>query len=71
MRTKWVAAILAFLLGGFGAHKFYLWEKTQWFIYLLFFWTYIPAVIALVEFIVLITMSKENFNLKYNTPWKA
>ena len=66
MRTKWVAAILAFILGGFGIHKFYLWKTTQWFIYLLFFWTYIPALFALIDFVVLLMQGQEDFDKQYN-----
>ncbi|MBH0071340.1 NINE protein [Pseudoalteromonas sp. NZS127] len=59
------AALLAVFLGGFGVHKFYLGQIGLGFIYLLFFWTAIPAIIAFVEFIILLTMSDEAFNNKY------
>ncbi len=35
-------------------------------LYLLFCWTFIPGLIALFEFIGLILMSEEDFNLKFN-----
>nr|WP_231617942.1 NINE protein [Pseudoalteromonas sp. WY3] len=57
--------MLAVFLGGFGVHKFYLGQIGLGFIYLLFFWTAIPAIIAFVEFIILLTMSDEAFNNKY------
>ncbi len=66
MKNKITAALLAFFLGGFGAHKFYLGETTQGILYLLFFWTCIPAFIALIEFCVLLGISEEAFNKKYN-----
>lgn len=34
MKNKAIAAILAWLLGGFGAHKFYLGQKGLGFLYL-------------------------------------
>jgi TM2 domain-containing membrane protein YozV len=41
-------ALLAFFLGGLGIHRFYL--NDLWGIaYLVFCWTFIPAIIALVE----------------------
>lgn len=64
-KSKIAAALLAVFLGGFGVHKFYLGQIGLGFIYLLFFWTAIPAIIAFVEFIILLTMSDEAFNNKY------
>lgn len=43
------AQILAFLLGGFGAHRFYLKQTGLGFLYLIFVWTFIPAFVAFVE----------------------
>jgi TM2 domain-containing membrane protein YozV len=64
-KSKIAAALLAFFLGGLGVHKFYLGQIGLGFIYLLFFWTFIPAIIAFVEFIIYLTMSDEAFNNKY------
>ena len=44
-----VAFLLAFFLGGFGAHKFYFNEIAAGIGYLIFCWTFIPAFIALIE----------------------
>lgn len=66
MKNRTTAAILAFILGGFGAHKFYLGQSGKGILYLLFFWTLIPAIVALVEFIQFLTMTDEAFNAKYN-----
>lgn len=66
MKTKLTAALLAFFLGGWGVHKFYLGKTGQGILYILFCWTFIPSIIAFIEFIVLITMSDETFNQKYN-----
>lgn len=45
----YVAAILAFVLGWVGVHKFYLGNMKSGIIYLLFFWTLIPFFISIVE----------------------
>ncbi len=65
-RDKTTAAILAFFLGGIGAHKFYLGESNIGIFYLIFFWTFIPAIIAIIDFIVLLGMNHDEFNRKYN-----
>lgn len=64
-KSKIAAALFALFLGGFGAHKFYLGQTGKGILYLLFFWTFIPAIIATVEMILLFTMSDETFAQKY------
>lgn len=44
--------LLAFFLGGFGAHKFYSGNTGKGILYLVFCWTSIPAIIAFIEFII-------------------
>ena len=44
-----IAFLLTFFLGGFGAHKFYFNEIGAGVGYLLFCWTFIPSIIALIE----------------------
>ncbi len=66
MKNKIVAALLAFFLGGFGIHKFYLGQTFKGIIYLIFFWTFIPAIIAFFEFIILLVMTDDDFNKRYN-----
>ncbi|TRU24990.1 MAG: NINE protein [Microcystis aeruginosa Ma_SC_T_19800800_S464] len=51
MRNRTIAALLAFFLGYLGIHKFYLGENLAGILYLLFFWTFIPGIIAFFEFI--------------------
>ena len=41
--------LLCFFLGGVGAHRFYMGQKGLGIVYACFFWTTIPACIALVE----------------------
>jgi TM2 domain-containing membrane protein YozV len=64
-KSKTAAALLAFFLGGFGVHKFYLGQVGMGILYLIFFWTFIPAIVAFIEFIILLTMSDEAFNQKF------
>ena len=64
-KNKVVAFALAWLLGGLGAHKFYLERNTQGVLYLLFCWTLIPVVLAFIEGLIYITMDEERFWEKY------
>lgn len=66
MKDKTVAALLAFFIGWAGIHKFYLGKSGAGVVYLLFFWTGIPALIAFFECIFLLMMSESDFNAKYN-----
>lgn len=67
MKTKSTAAVLAFLLGGVGVHKFYLGQTFQGLLYLFFCWTLLPALIAFVECIIYLTMNEHEFNRRYNS----
>lgn len=64
-KSKIAAGLFAILLGGLGIHKFYLGRVGQGILYILFCWTFIPAIIALVEGIIYFTMSDEAFEQKY------
>lgn len=68
MKNKLTSGLLALFLGGIGVHKFYLGQTTAGVLYLLFFWTGIPAILAAIDGIILLTMSDEDFNKKYNQP---
>lgn len=70
MKNKIVAALLALFLGGIGVHKFYLGQSGAGIIYLLFCWTGIPTIIALFEVLVLLLMSDQNFDAKFNRKLK-
>jgi len=64
-KHKTVAALLALLFGGFGIHRFYLGQRRGLF-YLVFFWTLIPSLIALAEFIVFLTASDSRWDQAHN-----
>ncbi len=61
-----VAFLLALFLGSIGVHKFYLGETGWGIIYLLFFWTGIPYIVAIVEGIIYLVMSDAKFDRLYN-----
>ena len=52
-------ALFALLLGGIGAHKFYIKENVWGVIYLLFCWTYIPAILGIIEGIMALCKTDE------------
>ena len=60
-----VAGILAILLGGFGVHKFYLGMTTPGIIMILLACTGVSGVIGLVEGILYLTKSDEDFIREY------
>jgi predicted nucleic acid-binding Zn ribbon protein len=64
-KSRVTAALLAFFLGGLGIHKFYLGQGGMGVLYLLFCWTFIPALIAFIEFIIYLTMTDEAFAEKF------
>ena len=64
-KNRVVAAVLAFFLGGFGIHKFYLGQIGWGIVYLIFCWTFIPAFVAFIEFIIYLCTSDEDFARKY------
>ncbi|MFM2106866.1 MAG: hypothetical protein RL338_1898, partial [Chloroflexota bacterium] len=55
------AGVLAILLGSFGAHRFYLGQVGLGLLYLVFFWTGIPAIVGLIEGILYLTKSDEQW----------
>ena len=65
-RNKFVAAVLAFFLGGFGVHKFYLGQTGMGVVYLIFCWTFIPGFIAFIESLLLLIKPEREFDLQFN-----
>jgi TM2 domain-containing membrane protein YozV len=60
-RNRIAAALFAVLLGGLGIHKFYLGRVWQGILYLVFCWTFIPALVGFIEGIIYLTMSDHDF----------
>ncbi|WP_186646032.1 TM2 domain-containing protein [Fluviispira vulneris] len=65
-RNRVSTALFALLLGGIGAHKFYLGKFGVGLLYILFCWTLIPGIISFIEGIRLICMSDNEFVNKYS-----
>lgn len=59
------AGLLAILLGGIGVHKFYMGKTGMGILYLVFCWTFIPAFVGLIEGIIYLTKSDEEFAQQY------
>ena len=74
MKTKAVALLLAFFLGCWGVHWFYLGKNTKGAVYLcigfLGFFFIIPllitGILALIDFIIIIFKSDDDFDEEYN-----
>lgn len=64
-RTRVTAALFALLLGSFGAHKFYMGDTGLGVLYLLFCWTGIPGVVGIIEGILYLTKSDQEFAAQY------
>jgi TM2 domain-containing membrane protein YozV/ribosomal protein L40E len=69
-KTKATAGVLALLLGGLGIHHFYhgSWGRGLLFILMLLFGIgfIVNPILALIEAIIIFSMSEEKYNLKYN-----
>ncbi len=66
-KNKVVAGLLALFLGGIGVHKFYLGKGVQGLLYLVFFWTFIPAILGFVEGLNYLLMSEQTFFERYGS----
>jgi TM2 domain-containing membrane protein YozV len=69
--NKAILLLLTFFFGGIGGHKFYLGKYWQGALYLLFFWTLIPGLVALVEFFIYLFTSSERLQEKYSAHGSA
>jgi len=66
MKNKYVAALLAIILGDLGLHKFYTGDWIWGLIYLAFSWTFIPAFIGIIEGIYYFFESEDSWNSRVN-----
>ena len=67
MKSKVAAGLFAILLGSLGVHKFYLGKIGLGILYLVFCWTGVPGIIGLIEGILYLTKTDEEFQSKYVT----
>jgi len=65
-KSRIVAGVLALLVGGIGVHKFYLGKIGLGVVYVLFFWTFVPAIIAFIEGIIYLVQDDQTFAAKQN-----
>lgn len=70
VKSKVAAGLLAIFLGGLGIHKFYMGKVGMGILYLVFCWTYIPAIVGFVEGIIYLCSNDENFQLKHHVRLK-
>lgn len=65
--NRTTAGFLWLFLWWIGLHKFYLWKTWQWFLYLVFCWTFIPAVFWFFEWISYFSYNDIDWDKKFNT----
>ena len=70
VKSKVAAGVLGILLGGLGIHKFYMGKIGMGILYLVFCWTYIPAIVGFIEGIIYLCSNDENFQLKHHVRLK-
>jgi TM2 domain-containing membrane protein YozV len=56
---------LALTLGWLGGHRFYTGQTVSGLAYLLFFWTFIPVVLSLIDAAFLARMSDDDFSEEF------
>jgi tetratricopeptide (TPR) repeat protein len=84
MKSKYVAAALAFIFGIFGTHRFYLGQRFLGIVYFFLFFIglmvtieergefpliILPAVLGFIDSILLAVMPQEEFDERYNKKW--
>lgn len=62
---KIIATVLAITLGSFGIHKFYLGRPGWGVVYLLLSWSFLPGLLGVIEGILYIAMTPEEFRYRY------
>lgn len=66
----WNAIIIALLVGCFGIQHFYV-KQTFWGIMgVLFFWTCIPSIVALIQIVHWVWIGQDEFNNRFNGKMK-
>ena len=65
-KSRTTAGVLGILLGGIGVNKFYMGKIGAGIVYILLCWTWIPAIVGLVEGIIYLVEDDARFNAKLN-----
>lgn len=61
-----VYSALSIMLGGIGIQKFYLGQTKIGILHVLFFWTFIPTILCVIDLLKFTFMTEEEFDEKYN-----
>ena len=59
--NKIAYGLIAIFIGDFGIHRFYAGKWVSGILYLLFFWTFIPGLLGLIEGIVALTRDDDGY----------
>ena len=70
-KSKWIAVLAAWFGGWFGLHKFYLGRRGAGIVSLALFWTGIPFLISIVEWIIYASMDPDTFYEDYELDERA
>lgn len=66
MDNRFIFAIIAFFLGSLGIQEFFLGNHFRGVLGILFCWTYIPAIIAIIQIVIaLFCSSDKEFYMKW------
>lgn len=64
-KDRSISVGLALVLGGIGAHKFYLDKPGKGLLYMLFSWTGVPSLVGIFEAVKYIRMDEEEFHQRF------
>lgn len=70
VKSRSAGFLLAFFLGGIGAHRFYLGQPGIGLVYVLFCWTLVPGLVGLMESLWYLTF-KDDIEFTQKTTGKA
>lgn len=65
MKNRGLAIVLALFLGGLGIHRFYVGRIGSGFVFLILCWTFIPAIIGVIDAIRWAVMGEQKFQERY------
>ena len=65
-KSKGLAMTLCFFGGWLGVHQFYLRQYFSGSLYLLFFWTGIPFLLSILDFVIMFLTPKNTFHKRYD-----
>ena len=66
MKKRSTAIMLAIFLGSIGLHHIYLNNKVRAFLYFTLSWTLMPLIASIIDALILMTLTDEQFHAFYN-----